>query len=81
MPYITQNARINLQNIEIKPHTSGELNYMLTNSCLDFLDSKDKNYESFNSVIGALEACKLEFYRRMITPYENKKIEENGDVY
>jgi len=32
-------------------------------------------------VIGALEACKLEFYRRAVVPYEDKKIKENGDVY
>jgi hypothetical protein len=32
-------------------------------------------------VVGALEACKLEFYRRVVTPYEENKMKENGDVY
>jgi hypothetical protein len=31
-------------------------------------------------VIGALENCKMELYRRKIAPYEDIKIEENGDV-
>jgi hypothetical protein len=35
----------------------------------------------YNDVIGALECCKLELYRRMVAPYENTKIKENGDVY
>ncbi len=35
----------------------------------------------FNAVVGALECAKLELYRRMVAPYENGKIAENGDVY
>ncbi len=31
--------------------------------------------------MGALEGSKLEFYRRIAAPYENKKMKENGDVY
>ena len=27
-----------------------------------------------------LEATKLEYYRRVMTPYEDKKIEEEGDI-
>ena len=30
--------------------------------------------------MGVLECCKLEFYRRVAAPYEDIKIEENGDV-
>lgn len=32
-------------------------------------------------ILGALEGAKLELYRRKISPYEDIKIEENGDVY
>lgn len=38
-------------------------------------------YKDLNDAIGALEACKLEFYRRVIVPYEDQKIKSNGDVY
>jgi len=31
--------------------------------------------------MGALEGAKLEFYRRVVVPYEEKKMKENGDVY
>lgn len=37
-------------------------------------------YEDYRNFIGELEAAKLEIYRRQIVPYEDKKIEENGDV-
>lgn len=63
----------------------GELNFLLTRVCQHYLKSWAQDgqptYREYNDVIGALEACKLELYRRMVTPYEDKKIEENGDVY
>ena len=31
-------------------------------------------------MIGALECCKQEYYRAVVGPYEDIKIEENGDV-
>jgi len=31
--------------------------------------------------MGVLECIKQEFYRRAVAPYEDKKKEENGDVY
>jgi len=33
------------------------------------------------TVTGVLECAKLELYRRIAAPYEDTKIEENGDVY
>ncbi len=38
-------------------------------------------YSKINSLIGVLECAKLELYRRVAAPYENDKIDENGDVY
>ncbi len=37
-------------------------------------------YSDYNEVIGALEAAKLEYYRKVVVPYEEKKIKENGDL-
>lgn len=37
-------------------------------------------YTNWRNYIGELEACKLEIYRRQTAPYEDEKIEENGDV-
>lgn len=39
------------------------------------------NIRSKYFVLAALEAAKLEFYRRQVAPYEDKKIESNGDVF
>jgi len=56
----------------------GHLNYVITRLIVEF---GPKSYKEFNALIGVLESAKLEMYRRMIAPYEDKKIEENGDVY
>ena len=81
MPYIKQERRdALLSGTGEMPRDAGELNYALTVICLEFLGSAPR-YADFNEVIGALECCKLEMYRRAAAPYEDKKIVENGDVY
>jgi len=57
---------------------AGNLNYVIT-SVLKKL-SKDLRYKKANELIGVLECIKLEYYRRVVAPYEDKKIQENGDV-
>jgi predicted DNA-binding protein with PD1-like motif len=39
------------------------------------------SYHNYNKAIGVLESVKLEFYRREVASYENKKIKENDDIY
>ena len=55
---------------------TGNLNYFL----FKLAKKSCTNYESYRNFIGELEAAKLEIYRRQIAPYEDKKIQENGDV-
>jgi len=38
------------------------------------------NFEIKSNALKVLESAKLEYYRRIMTSYEDKKIEENGDV-
>lgn len=80
MPYITKRQR---QFIEMgaSAFSAGELNYQLTILALKYLKNNGYTYARMNDVIGVFEAAKLEFYRRVVTPYENKKMAENGDVY
>lgn len=59
----------------------GELNYILTVICKKYFENNGGRYQQINDIIGALEGCKLEFYRRLAGPYEDTKIKENGDVY
>lgn len=63
-----------------QPTTAGQLNYLLTQVCQRYMQYHE-SYQSYNDILGALEGCKLELYRRKIAHYEDKKIEENGDVY
>jgi hypothetical protein len=63
------------------PESPGELNYVFTEIALRYIRDFGLNYAHVNDVIGALECAKLEFYRRLAAPYEDKKIAENGDVY
>jgi hypothetical protein len=60
---------------------SGELNYAITQLIKGYLSSKPMKYAVCNDIIGALEGSKLEFIRRVLVPYEDLKIIENGDVY
>ncbi len=59
----------------------GDLNYKITKLCDSYLTQNGLNYSRINEVIGALECAKLELYRRVAAPYEDIKIEQNGDVY
>lgn len=81
MPYIRNRwYRWELGDNNSHPKTSGELNYILTCIVGQYY-TEYGDYQAINDIVGALEGCKLEFYRRVVAPYEDKKIEENGDVY
>ena len=83
VPYISLEDKKRLAPAWTLPHTPGELNYLITILCQDYMGVKAAipNYAIFNEVIGVLECAKQEFYRRMVVPYEEGKIEQNGDVY
>lgn len=87
MPYINKDRRwdFNSQVFELarKISSCGELNYVLTDIALAYLQMQKGplSYKKINEVVGVMECAKQEFYRRMAVPYENEKIEENGDVY
>ena len=83
MPYIKQQDRdrINLSYRDRgSPQNSGELNYLFTVISQRYLKEHGLSYQHVNDCIGALEGAKLELYRRIVTPYEDSKIELNGDV-
>lgn len=78
MPYIKPKDR---GLARVNPTTAGELNYKLTWLIDIYFKNKGLSYATANEVIGVLECCKLELYRRIIGPYEDLKMEENGCVY
>jgi Domain of unknown function (DUF6899) len=55
----------------------GELNYVITKLLKEVYPLR---YFHLNKAIGVLECAKLEYYRRVAAPYEDKKIQESGDV-
>ena len=81
MPYIFTASREQVLQ-DRKPATCGELNFLITTLCIEYATRGGAlNYARINDTIGALESAKLEFYRRLVAPYEDTKIAENGDVY
>ena len=82
MPYIDKrDRRILNQGPKASPLTAGELNFCISILCKEYLDAVGLRYDTINEVIGALECAKLELYRRVAVPYEDKKVAENGDIY
>jgi Domain of unknown function (DUF6899) len=81
VPYVKRERRPFLDSGTPYCQGAGELNYVLTRACITYLHDHGVTYATFNDIIGALECAKLEMYRRRVSPYENLKIEENGDVY
>ncbi len=55
----------------------GELNYLIT-SILKKIYTP--SYFNYNRMMGLLECIKQEAYRKIVAPYEDEKIKENGDV-
>lgn len=84
MPYIDPDRREDIAR-HLPPvlweiETEGELNFTIT-YLIDAFLGPVPNYAAYNAAIGVLECAKLELYRRLVAPYEDKKILENGDVF
>lgn len=85
MPYINEFARDELNLIVMMLLNDpkimrGHLNYLIHKLVKDYIKMNGENYNTYKEIIGELECAKLEIYRRMVAKYEDKKIEENGDI-
>jgi hypothetical protein len=63
----------------------GNLNYAFTKIAKDFMKNVELNgvkfgYQEISDIEGALRGAADEFKRRVLDPYEDLKITENGDV-
>lgn len=91
MPYIKQEQRLKINHDLLKVSTpdmlgqcmenTGELNYLITRIISGYMAQHGKKYQTMNDIVGVLESAKAEFQRRVVANFENKKIEQNGDVY
>jgi hypothetical protein len=81
MPYVKSGVRDRIDRGGI-PENSSALDYAVTRILNGYLKRKDRlAYAELNEAVGALECAKPERYWRMVAPYEDGKIAENGDVY
>lgn len=90
MPYVDRDIRAELVDFPARSvvtvnvgniRTAGDLNFVITTIVADYFSCTERRYKDINDIIGALECAKQEFYRRIVSPYEDKKMKENGDVY
>jgi len=63
--------------IHTQVKADGDLNYVLYKYCKESVVSSYNNYKNY---IAELRQCATEIERRILAPYEDKKLEENGDV-
>ncbi|KKM24078.1 hypothetical protein LCGC14_1608680 [marine sediment metagenome] len=84
MPYIKQEKRKELEmplaKLLFKLNSKGDYNYIITMMLHHFIEKNGLRYEHLNDAMGIVESAKQEFYRTVVAPYEDKKIEENGSI-
>lgn len=92
MPYIKQARRevldqyINgladyIKQTNLESSWLGDVNYCITRLLMRLVQTfGPMRYWMAVSLLGTLEAVKIEIFRRAIGPYENKQQEINGDV-
>lgn len=87
MPYIQARDRRRLDPAideladRLQDMDAGAQNYVVTRLLVAWVRARGASYETLSDAVKVLETAKLEFYRRWLGPYEDRKIEENGDVF
>jgi len=82
MPYIEKDRRQAMDKIikmmnKLTVLVNGDLNYILFKFCKYHITPSYNNYKNF---CGELRQCATEIERQILAKYEDKKIEENGNV-
>jgi len=84
LPYIKKERRKVfddlLEKLALEVQNEGELNYCIYKLASLVIDRIGQSYSNLSMCSSAMEHAKLEWYRRKLAPYEDKKIEENGDI-
>jgi len=58
----------------------GHHNYVMFMIALKLAKSLGIRYATLQDIIGTFDCCKTEFYRRVLSPYEDKAVHKNGDL-
>lgn len=90
MPYVTPDRRELLAQFDEKNHrfvvstlnitSPGDLAFVFYRLCQLYVIRNGRKFETLNGIVGVLETTKSEFIRRILAPYEDRKMRENGDV-
>ena len=59
----------------------GDLNYVISRIVTLFVAAKGLSYKNASDGMAAMNDAALEWYCRVMRPYEDMKKRENGDVY
>lgn len=91
MPYIRPGTREyfdpRISELDINPEmTKGDINYVLSTVVAKWVAARAEwagrlSYDIASDGHSVLQDAAAEFYRRVVAPYEDQKIAENGDVY
>lgn len=86
MPYIHKERRKALWNESNIDYDStikskGELNFLITELLVRFLEEKGLSYHTISDAINAAKDAAVELERRVLAPYEDRAKKKNGDVY
>ncbi|WP_028574977.1 DUF6899 family protein [Desulfonatronovibrio hydrogenovorans] len=84
MPYISADRRQAfdqaLEMLALEVRDQGELNYCIFKLSRLIIDRIGESYANLSMCSSAMEHAKLEWYRKALVPYEEKKIQENGGI-
>lgn len=85
MPYIKDKKKRDyitdgIYRILDKANDSGDIVFMFYKTLIIWVRMRKVRFFSLCMAVGICVCTLLEFYRRQVAPYEDKKIKENGDV-
>ena len=88
MPYIKREERAQYQELldelarkipDDRMSRPGHMNYIVS-VLIEKVYGAQMRYADHNEVMGMLNGILMEFYRRKTAPYEDEKIEQEGDL-
>jgi len=77
MPYI--NHEVDIEATCYEWNGVGVLNCAISLVLSNYIKAQGLSYSTINDIVGALDCAKMEFYRKVAVPYEERK--EADSVY
>lgn len=85
MPHIQEAQKpqidIRVETLSRYVETKGQLNYAISKLLEAYVLRKGVNYDTLDEARAQAHGAAVEFERLILGPYEDKKIEENGNAY